>query len=53
MASKRSGLAGTEGLLPLSLGGPVISVDTKKMELVGPFKNGGASGGPGDSRSRS
>ena len=27
--------------LQLSLGGPVISVDTKKKELVGPFKNGG------------
>jgi len=28
--------------LQLSLGEPVISVDTKKKELVGPFKNGGA-----------
>lgn len=27
--------------LQLSLGEPVISVDTKKKELVGPFKNGG------------
>ena len=27
--------------LRLSLGEPVISVDTKKKELVGPFKNGG------------
>ena len=27
--------------LQLGLGGPVISVDTKKKELVGPFKNGG------------
>jgi transposase len=27
--------------LQLSLGGPVISVDTKKKELVGPFRNGG------------
>ena len=27
--------------LQLSLGDPVISVDTKKKELVGPFKNGG------------
>ncbi len=27
--------------LALSLGEPVISVDTKKKELVGPFKNGG------------
>jgi transposase len=27
--------------LQLSLGQPVISVDTKKKELVGPFKNGG------------
>ena len=27
--------------LRLSLGDPVISVDTKKKELVGPFKNGG------------
>ena len=28
--------------LQLSLGEPVISVDTKKKEFVGPFKNGGA-----------
>ena len=27
--------------LRLSLGEPVISVDTKKKELVGPFRNGG------------
>ena len=27
--------------LQLSLGEPVISVDTKKKELVGPFRNGG------------
>ncbi len=27
--------------LQLTLGGPVISVDTKKKELVGPFKSGG------------
>jgi transposase len=27
--------------LQLSLGEPVVSVDTKKKELVGPFKNGG------------
>jgi len=27
--------------LQLELGGPVISVDTKKKELVGPFRNGG------------
>lgn len=27
--------------LQLSLGEPVISVDTRKKELVGPFKNGG------------
>ena len=27
--------------LQLSLGAPVISVDTKKKELVGPFRNGG------------
>jgi transposase len=27
--------------LHLSLGEPVVSVDTKKKELVGPFKNGG------------
>ena len=27
--------------LQLSLDGPVISVDTKKKELVGPFRNGG------------
>ena len=27
--------------LQLSLGEPVLSVDTKKKELVGPFKNGG------------
>jgi transposase len=27
--------------LQLSLGEPVISVDTKKKELIGPFKNGG------------
>jgi len=27
--------------LQLDAGGPVISVDTKKKELVGPFKNGG------------
>jgi transposase len=27
--------------LQLSLGDPVISVDTKKKELVGPFRNGG------------
>jgi hypothetical protein len=27
--------------LQLSLGQPVISVDTKKKELVGPFRNGG------------
>ena len=27
-------------------GQPVISVDTKKKELVGQFKNGGASGSP-------
>jgi transposase len=27
--------------LQLGLGGPVISVDTKKKELVGPFRNGG------------
>ena len=27
--------------LQLSLGAPVISVDTKKKELIGPFKNGG------------
>jgi len=27
--------------LRLSLGEPVISVDTKKKELIGPFKNGG------------
>src|SRR3989304_2495467 len=36
--------------LQLSLGEPVISVDTKKKELVGPFKNGGRevrpAGGP-------
>jgi Rhodopirellula transposase DDE domain len=30
----------------LVAGEPVISVDTKKKELVGDFKNGGANGGP-------
>jgi len=27
-------------------GDPVLSVDAKKKELVGPFKNGGGHGGP-------
>jgi hypothetical protein len=35
-----------------SRGGPVISVDTKKKELVGDFKNAGKSGSPKANRSR-
>ena len=31
----------------LAAGDPVISVDTKKKELVGPYKNGGAGMAPG------
>ena len=38
--------------LRLSLGEPVISVDTKKKELVGPFKNGGRSCVPRERRSK-
>ena len=37
----------------IDAGQPVISVDTKKKELVGDFKNGGASGTRRASRSRS
>ena len=32
-------------------GEPVISVDTKKKELVGQYRNGGRSGGPRATRS--
>ena len=38
--------------LQLSLGEPVISVDTKKKELVGPFKNGGRELRPKGGRSK-
>ena len=38
--------------LQLSLGEPVISVDTKKKELVGPFKNGGRELRPKGRRSK-
>ena len=38
--------------LQLSLGEPVISVDTKKKELVGPFKNGGRELLPRERRSK-
>ena len=31
-------------------GDPVLSVDTKKKELVGAFKNGGGRGGPRETR---
>ena len=34
-------------------GQPAISVDTKKKELVGDFKNGGRNGGPRDNRRKS
>lgn len=36
----------------LAVGGPAIAVDTKKKDLLGPFKHGGRSGSPRGGRKR-